>query len=81
MGAISEIPGRKTRKPAVLRSSILRKGFHDGIDALLSTWKIAVVLARLKAASRDSKEAEAQDMMYATGMIDHIHGRKSRRKR
>lgn len=57
------------------------KGFHDGIDALLSTWKIAVVLARLKAASRDSKEVEAQDMMYATGMIDHIHGRKSRRKR
>ena len=54
-----------------------RKGFYDGLAALLDTWPLAVLLARLHAAATDHPlRVETPDVKYATGLIDHSHGRR-----
>ncbi len=56
-----------------------RKSFYDGLQALLDTWPLAVLLARLHAAATDHPlRVEAADVKYATGLIDHCHGRRVR---
>ncbi len=59
-------------------SAYYGKGFFDGLEALLDTWGTAVVLARLHAAVDHLGTVQQEDVAYATGLIDHLHGRKFR---
>ncbi len=52
--------------------------FFTGLAALLDTWKTAVLLARIHAASRKDSTLDASDGQFATGLLDHIHGRMTR---
>ena len=59
-------------------SAYYGKGFFDGLEALLDTWGTAVVLARLHAATAHPGRVQTEDAAYAAGLLDHLHGRKSR---
>lgn len=52
--------------------------FFTGLEALLDTWKTAVLLARIHAVSRKDSALDASDGQFATGLLDHIHGRMTR---
>ncbi len=56
-------------------SAFYGKGFFEGLHALLDTWGTAVILARLHAAAEHPGTLQQEDVAYATGLIDHLHGR------
>ena len=57
-------------------SAYYGKSFFDGLDALFKTWDAALLLSRLHAASVHPGVIDSADVAYATGLIDHYHGRR-----
>ena len=59
-------------------SAYYQKGFFEGLQALFNTWKPAILLARLHAAETHPESICRADVDYATGLLDHCHGRRVR---